>query len=290
MKKIKINIFELILLCLAAMYIVWAVITQSPPYIIIDGKTHFTYWRSCELSLDPQYTDPSRLRPLKYMRSLRELTVHDIMEINDLEFLKDMVNLEKLTLDGHDATIIHDYSAIASCTQLKEFHSGYISIDDLSIFSDMNELEALSLCMYAEYIEGRDITDLTPLENLTKLRHIHLQCIGLTDISALSNLTDLENVLLHKSSITDLEPLRGLEKLKHLALKDDEALTDISVLEHCPALEIVWIDGTNVTDISALLSLDNLKTVYVDTDKIPAEQIKKLAAKGVSINERAEDK
>ena len=55
-----------------------------------------------------------------------------------------------------------------------------------------------------------EITDITPLANLTKLRFLDLAENRIVDIGPLANLTALEELRVHKNLIVDFSPIQGI--------------------------------------------------------------------------------
>ena len=107
--------------------------------------------------------------------------------------------------------------------------------------SDLRGLEAatnlLRLYLGEQYVavEGRDInsndiSDLSPLSDLTALTLLDLEGNNISDISPLSGLTNLVVLRLAKNNISDISPLSGLTNLFFVGLWDN-LISDISPLE-----------------------------------------------------------
>ena len=67
-------------------------------------------------------------------------------------------------------------------------------------------------------LHGSQITDLTPLAQLTDLTTLGLGLNQITDVTPLAKLTKLKKLWLPDNKITDLTPLAELTKLKMLYL------------------------------------------------------------------------
>ena len=251
--------------CLLVFYIIWAVVTQSPPFIRVCGKPYFAYSRSCNVDID--ISDDRQTK------------------IYSLDSLKYMKWLNVLYIEGYSDIVVKDYSFLSSCTRLKEFHSSYMNIQDLSIFSELTDLEVLDLNMYCDNMDGghNNVTDITVLTKLTKLKSISLNGKGLTDISALENLNALESLWIRGSSVADLNSLKNHTNLKQLFILDDKDLSDISALESCQSLEVVCLIGSNADNASVLMKLCNLKELRIDNGMLSAEQISILKRNGVNV-------
>ncbi len=124
-------------------------------------------------------------------------------------------------------------------------------IQDISALSSLTNLVELIL-------QGSRITDLSPLENLKKIKDLDLSDnVDLVDISSLAHLTQLEDLNLSNNKITDISPLRNLINLKFLSV--GYPVSDLSVAENLTNLEKLYINSTKVSDLTSLLNLKKLK-------------------------------
>lgn len=119
-------------------------------------------------------------------------------------------------------------------------------------------LADLQYCTDLKYLDlGHNIkiTDLSFLENLTKLEVVILAMNDFTDISPLANSHNIEYLELYTSKLESVEPLRNMTKLRHLN-----------------------IGSTNVSDISPLYGLD-LERLWIGCKTpVPAEQVAEMQA------------
>lgn len=110
------------------------------------------------------------------------------------------------------------------------------------------ELEVLKYCteLLALDIGHNDLTDISFLEDLTKLRVLILACNErLKDISVLSQLKDLEYIELFSCNIRDISALRDLEHLMDLNVSYNN-LTKFDVLNEMTQLKRLWIPQSGV--------------------------------------------
>lgn len=90
------------------------------------------------------------------------------------------------------------------------------------------------------------VSDLFPLEGLTKLEFLWLKGSQISDLSSLEGLTSLEELHLFDTQVSNVSPLKGLTNLKSLSLKGTP-LTDISPLKYLTNLEYLNLKKTQVT-------------------------------------------
>jgi hypothetical protein len=95
---------------------------------------------------------------------------------------------------------ITDLTGLEYCTNLEKLNIALNQISNLSPLANLTSLTWL-------WAQANQITDLSPLSNLISLEHIELYNNSISDISALSNLTNLNWLWLHANQISDLSPL-----------------------------------------------------------------------------------
>ena len=78
------------------------------------------------------------------------------------------------------------------------------------------------------FLHGRDVTDLTPLAELTELTELLIYETKVTDISPLAKLTKLTTLKIRRTILNDITPLASLTNLRELELILNGELTDIT--------------------------------------------------------------
>jgi len=84
-------------------------------------------------------------------------------------------------------------------------------------------------------LSNTQVSDLSPLENLTNLEQLFLLNTPISEVSPLAKLTRLKTLDLGHTQVTDLSPLANLTKLKTLWLNDTN-VTDEEVAKLQKAL------------------------------------------------------
>lgn len=110
------------------------------------------------------------------------------------------------------------------------------------------ELEVLKYCteLRALDIGHNDLTDISFLKDLTKLRVLILACNErLRDISVLSNLKDLEYIELFSCNIRDISALKDLDRLMDLNISYNP-IARYAVLNEMSQLKRLWIPQSGV--------------------------------------------
>lgn len=121
-------------------------------------------------------------------------------------------------------------------------------------------------------LNENEISDISPLKNLTKLEYLEIQRNRIVDVNPLKNLTNLKFLKLYNNLIEDIAPLSNLINLTGLDLHynvtvgGDEShkiiskgITDISALKNLKKLEFLDISANRIEDISILKNFDKIK-------------------------------
>lgn len=120
-------------------------------------------------------------------------------------------------------------------------------------------------------IQGiKEITDITPLERLLKLRVLIATSTSIADISPLENHRELRKLDISDTQVNDLFIVRQFQKLEEFRA-DRTPIQNIDALLNVPGLKRVFVDGTSVHDIIAQEFLEKnpncllvYKTVHLD--------------------------
>lgn len=134
-------------------------------------------------------------------------------------------------------------------------------ISDLSPIRNLSSLTSLNM-------EANPISDISPVSNLTRLIMISFMATPVSDLVPLSQLNHLEFVNFSITRIKDLSPLSNLTSLKTLELMQN-GFSDLSPLSNLVTLERLTI-GSNkqISDLTPLKGLSNLKILWITEDKI----------------------
>ena len=157
-------------------------------------------------------------------------------------------------------------------------------ISDLTPLENLTRLTVLMLGFNA-------VSDLTPLKKLTRLKQLHLEENEITDITPLATLTNLESLNLWNhyyspqwagnNRITNLTPLENLTRLTVLLLGFN-AVSDLTPLRKLTRLKRLNLEENEITDIAPLANLTNLETLnlrnhYYSTQDAGNNKITSLA-------------
>jgi hypothetical protein len=146
--------------------------------------------------------------------------------------------------------------------------------------ADLEELEALragdgvsslvglehALNLEALSLPENQISDLSPLSGLTKLRRIDLSGNPLSKVEALGTLPALEILAVSATGI-DVADLGDLTALRILDLAENE-IDNVSSLSGLLSLERLYLDGNGITDPSPLGALANLEVLDLSANAV----------------------
>ena len=130
-------------------------------------------------------------------------------------------------------------------------------------------------------LNENEISDISPLKNLTKLEYLEIQRNRIVDVNPLKNLTNLKFLKLYNNLIEDIVPLSNLTNLTGLDLHynvtvgGDEShkiiskgITDISALKNLKKLEFLDISANRIEDISILKNFDKIKDLDFSGNRV----------------------
>ena len=160
---------------------------------------------------------------------------------------------------GWDVFDRHDYIYQVFC-HLQILDLSGTEISDISPLSELTQLTKLDL-------SHTQVTDLSPLSGLTQLTELNLWETEVTDLSPLSGLTQLTALSLSETEVTDLSPLSGLTQLTELYLSETE-VTDLSPLSGLTQLTELDLWVTQVRDLSPLSGLIQLTELYLSITQV----------------------
>ncbi len=168
------------------------------------------------------------LKDLQWFKNLKVLILSDC-DLDSLEGIEELTELRVLYVRRNR---LRDIEPVRNLEHLAYFDCAYNNIDDYSALCSLTEMKELGIGD-----NGMAYTDLSPLENMTRLSALYAPFCGIDDISVLKNMPDLEYLQLFHNDISDISALANLEKLDYLELglnkiKNIDALSGLKRLTH----------------------------------------------------------
>ena len=120
-------------------------------------------------------------------------------------------------------------------------------VDSLYLFPNMTGL----------ILDGPEVTGLSFINGLPKLKVLEFHETGLESLEGLDTLKYLEEFEANGCEISDLAPLKGMKQLKKLNLYFNN-ITDLSPLEEMDQLTRIDLGRNPITDIEPLWNMTNL--------------------------------
>lgn len=204
---------------------------------------------------NPELTDLSVLKT--YASSLTSLSF-DNCSVNDLSFLKDLVNLTSLSAENNG---ISDISNLKYCKNISSLKLSSNQIASLEAIRELSGIMKLD-------VSNNQIASLAPLEKLIYLDDFNASDNKLTDISGLSNVTQLVYVNLSDNEIVDVSVLsKSSLKLNKIDISNNK-VADISSLAVCNFINEFIAKNNALTDISAIKNWADLSKIDVSFNQI----------------------
>lgn len=202
-----------------------------------------------QLKYQKLYTDGQKITK-ELMEKINGLDLHQNFTqsrqngVKSLEGLEYAVNMTQLDLAGNE-------------------------IVDLTPIKNCKKLEKLDLSSQFSSLEYRELSDISPLANLTNLKVLRLKSNDIQDVSVLKNLTNLEELdLFGNRKIKSIEGFEKLTNLKKLFLNRTRSIKDITPLKECKNLQQLSIQGNKVDNIDALKDHKNLEKLDISSNNI----------------------
>ena len=166
----------------------------------------------------------------------------------------ELAKVQELNVIG---TQSYDYPYYAYYT--REDKSEYC-IGDLNEYhptGDISDISDLTLLKNAKEImlSANQISDITPLFELTSLEYLRLNCNPIRSIDGIEVLQELESIELSYTEISDITPLCMIPSLYSIDV-GNTYVNSIEGIENLPRLIDLRIGCTNISDISVLKKLD----------------------------------
>ena len=197
------------------------------------------------------------------MPNLRNIYFHygNEIHVKSYDFLKDLKNLEILTVENIDDNDIKYIKNIKSLKYLDIFDSKITSIDFLK---NLSQLEML-------HIDGTPtINDYGPLKYLKNTHSIMLTNNDITDerFSTIPDLNTVTSLDLSKNNINTIFRFPLLPNLEALQLSSNNIKSLDLSSAHISKLEGLYIDDTDISDINDIKGADSIEYINLLDTKI----------------------
>jgi len=195
------------------------------------------------------------------------------VEITDIKFIKNFINLEYLNLTGTTYSEKAIPKWIRTLAKLGIYdHSEKYSID-ISMLKNLPNLKAL-------LIDGKNVKDIKSIAKIPNLEQLYIANIELIkNTKDLSRLTNLQFLGINNASEHEIIYLSKLINLKHISL-GVAGPCSLEPLRKLKNLERLTLSGTGITDIEPLSDLNNLGELRLEETLVsnlePLKELKKL--------------
>jgi Leucine-rich repeat (LRR) protein len=165
--------------------------------------------------------------------------------------------------------LVEDYLRV---TFLGCSNRGIIDITGIENFTNLIELnletnEISDASLEKLYLSGNQISDITPVAGLTKMKELHFAANQVEDIGPLAELVQLELLVFDNNQVNDLSPLKGLTRLLWLDFPNNPS-GDLSSIANLRSLEYLDASENYISDISMLKNLKELDHLYLQNNEI----------------------
>jgi hypothetical protein len=192
------------------------------------------------------------------------------MDFDNIDFVADYKKLQRIILYYNDNLV--DISGIRNLPKLVT-----VSIHNNKRLKDYSPIQDISTLLDVD-LHGNNLTDISFLEGLEKIRILSLHTNSIEDISPLHLATNMRELDLHANKISDISVIRNFERVYKVRLESN-AVSDLSPLAGLERLSTLMLDKNALTDLTPLESLQALKKLSLEQNSLPAADIAALRAK-----------
>ncbi|MEX1012116.1 MAG: hypothetical protein WD595_06550 [Waddliaceae bacterium] len=170
-----------------------------------------------------------KLPDFQNLNNLKSIIIRSALNLSDISTLNTAENLEYLEI--HNAMDIESFEALKDNKELKTLiadRCGVSSIETLTSLEKLSHLE-LSKCFHlTDYVHGDKplLKSLIELKNLEVLNLSHI--FGLKNATPLATLSRLKQLDISNTGIQDLTPLSELENLESLTVDAKQEVPELS--------------------------------------------------------------
>lgn len=183
---------------------------------------------------------------------LTELKMLHLYSNNEIEDIRPLANLNKLTHLNLSDNKIKDISPLSGLMQLQTLFLNINEISDFTPIAGLQELRSL-------YLGTNPIQDLSHIYRILRrfplLISLSMNRLQISnDISQLSEFTQLSELSIEGCQINDITPLSRLVKLRRLCIANNN-IRDVSIIENFPSLSSLSIKGNPIQDMTPIYKL-----------------------------------
>ena len=246
--------------------------------------------------------DITDLSPLQYFRNLSSLDLTNNNEIENWNYLADLINLETLYINDNGITDTRFFKGLKNLQQLYATENPFDNIENILSLTTLKgislsnlpqavDISSVPKGMVSLNIWDTEIKNICALNALKSLSNLSLTENNLTAIDCPLKLPELERISIYKNPISNVEFARTLPKLAGVAL----GYTNVSSIEPLTGKRITYlkIDNSPITDLSPLAGDKGMGVVI--TENVPllwcSPKSAKEIVKGVScLDENGKEK
>ncbi len=173
--------------------------------------------------------------------------------------LEEIATLTILRASNRD---IKDLTGIESAVNLEELWISENPISDLSPLAGLKNLIGLGAW------DTPNISDLSPLTKLPKLKWLDFGRFPAPDLSILADIKSLRRLTFHAGGIEDISQLTGLTQLTILDIAYNSTTPDLSPITKLTNLEKFVANSCSISDITPLAALTKLEHVDLHNNLI----------------------
>jgi serine/threonine protein kinase len=196
------------------------------------------------------------------LATIQSLYIAGRLSVNTPDEFLEGVNGQSQNDAANDTCLVVSVDDLCYCVNLTELYINSKQISDISPIANLTNLETITF-------QFGQIQDIGPIANLQNLKNLNLSVNPVQDYTPIASLTNLESLTLEEmvNGIDSLDFVSGLTNLQDLLLWNS-GITNIEPIRNLDRLSYLRLSANNIEDISPISGKPNLECLYLQNNLI----------------------
>ncbi len=216
------------------------------------------------------------------LASIQGLYIAGRLSVNTANEFLEGVNGQSQNDAANDTCLVVSVDGLCYCVNLTELYINSKQISDISPIANLTNLETITF-------QFGQIQDIGPIANLQNLKNLNLSVNPVQDYTPIASLTNLESLTLEEmvNGIYSLDFVSGLTNLQHLLLWNS-GLKSIEPIRNLDRLSYLRLSSNSIQDVSPISGKHYLENLFLQdnmlTDISALQDLPRLTALSLADN------
>ena len=210
----------------------------------------------------------SDISVLGNLKNLKNITAIN-NKIENIDVLSNL-DMKYICLDGNN---ISNINVVSNWTNLVDMSFANNIIENVPDFSKLVNLETVNLSN----------NKIKSIENISgNIEELSIDNNELTSLSGVQNLSKLKILSVSNNQINSLSELESLEELENLNINKNQ-IRDVSGLVNCPKLKYLYMDNNYIANFENLSNLSSLEKYSAYNQNMAVEIKEKIVGENIEV-------